>query len=355
MQTAINIVIVFTVLVVIAALVFIVYYKKQEKDRAEGKRTKSNTVSAASDKKVSELKDTREYIKDIEDIREGIIITDDATRFIAALNCRGVGDFYDQSANEQMAVMKGYLGFINTLNTPITYRLFTKELDMDYTIKKYSDKQEEFLQKYKFLEASLSGIPKERAEERERVLKDMEHVKFKIEHLSAQMRAIEHYSSSMVAMEQVQNYVFEWKYRAADFDTDLSPAERFVRAKAELEVLASSKIAALSSAGVKARVCTQGEMIDMCRRVSQPISVERFRMKELDNSSFFDDINTSDSIKSMDLLVGQEFAASVQKNVQDMLFSGPTAESEPVQKQTKEPVNEDKDNGKEVFTFGEEE
>ena len=353
MQTAINIIIVFTVLVVIAALIFVVYYKKQEKERAEGKRTNSNTVSKASEKKVSALKDTRDYIREIEDIREGIIITDDATRFIAALNCRGVGDFYDQSASEQMGVMKGYLGFINTLTTPVTYRLFTKELDMDYTIKKYSDKQEEFIQKYKFLEASLAGISKERTGERERVLRDMENIKFKIEHLDSQMRAIEHFSSSVVAMEQVQNYIIEWKYRAADFDTDLTPAERFVRAKSELEVIASSKIAALSSAGVKARVCTQGEMIDMCRRVSQPISVERFRMKELDNSSFFDDINTSDSIKSMDILVGQEFAAAVEKDLQDLLFFGETDTESP--QETEEPVTEDKEDGKEVFLFGEEE
>lgn len=339
MQTAINIVIAFTALVVIAALVFAVYYKKKEKERAEGKRPVKSTGDSLAGYKTSGLKDSREFIKDIEDIRDGIIITDNATRFIAALNCRGVGDFYDRSASDQIPVMRGYVGFYNTVNKPITYRMNTKELDMDYTLNRYSQKREAFIQMYKNLEASLAGIPLDKTAERRLVQTEMEQIQFRIAHLTSEMQGIEHYSSSAVAMEQVQTYVFDWKYRASDFDTDLSPAERFVRAKAELEVIAASKIAALSSAEVKARVCTQGEMIDICRRVSQPISVERFGMKELDNSSFFEDIVTSESIKNMDLLVGQEFGRNVEAEIRDALTGGNSAA----------------DNGNEVFTFGEEE
>lgn len=359
MQTATTIVIVFTVVIIIAAFVFALYYKKQEQAREEGKRPKSSSASLESKNKASSLKDTREYIKEIEDIRDGILITEGATRFIAALTCRGVGDFYDQSASEQMGVMKGYLGFINTLKSPITYRMFTKELDMDYTIKKYSDKKEEFEKKYKFLEASLSGIPKERQDEQERLLREMKNLEFRIAHLDSQINAINYYSSSAVAMEQVQSYVIEWKYRSADFDVDMTPAERFVRAKEELDVLASAKIAALSAGGVKARVCTQGEMIDMCRRVSQPISVERFRMKELEKSSFFDDINTSDSLKGLEYLVGQEFSSSLRKGFMETLFSDDEASSNEEEQEEDDDEflkdEENEDNGKEVFTFGEEE
>lgn len=348
-------------IILIATVIILVLNKMKEKDVAEGRRPERTQSKATSKPSATQLLDTREFIKDIEDIKDGILITENSTRFIAALTCFGVGDFYDQSAIEQMRVMKGYLGFINTINSPITYRLYTKELDMDYTVKKYSEKREEFIQKYKYLEASLSGIPKERLEEKERVQKEMDSLRFRIEHLTDQIHAVEHFSSSAVAMEQVQNYVIEWKYRAFEFDTDLTPAERFVRAKEELDVIAMSKIAALSAAGVKARICTQNEMIDICRRVSQPISVERFRMKELENSSFFDDINTSESIKNMDLLVGQEFARSVREELYKTLQSGSmempeemNEEPEKTEGMAEKPESKEDSEG-EVFTFGSEE
>ena len=357
----IPIIIAITAIISVGMVVFAVYYKIQEKKR-EGntRRRKSSSASTGSSSSpTSQVKDSRELIKDIEDIEDGILITDDGTRFISAITCRGVNDFYDQSAYEQQMVMKGYRGFVNTITGPITYRMYTKELDMDYTIKKYSDKRDEFIKQYKHLEASLIGVPENNVAERNRIKEDMNSIRFRIQHLTAQMDAVGYYSSSAVAMEQMQDYIFEWKYRAGDFDTDLTPAERLARAKAELEVAASAKIAALASAGVKARVCTQGEMIDMCRRVSQPISAERFRMKELDASSYFDDIVTSDSMERMGYVVAEE-AGEKSRALFNNLFVEQEPEEKPVVKESevekKAPVSNTAGavDGEEVFTFGEE-
>lgn len=342
MGMLIPIIIMITVILSIAMVVFAVYMKIKEKERENGKRRKKSGGSSgdSSSASSSKVKDSRDLVKEIEDIRDGILITDDGTRFISCVTCRGVSDFYDQSASEQMQVMRGYLGFVNTITGPMTYRMYTKELDMDYTIKKYSDKRNEFIQKYKFLESSLIGIKEDDVAERERIKRDIESIRFRINHLTAQMEAVGYYSSSAVAMEQMQDYVFEWKYRAADFDTDLTLEERFVRAKVELEVMASAKIAALSSAGVKARVCTEGELIDICRRVSQPISVERFRMKELDASSYFDDIMTSKSMESMGYVVADEKAEEGKEMLRALLSAEPSENEKKVEREKKETVSE---------------
>jgi hypothetical protein len=239
-------------------------------------------------------------------------------------------------------------------------------------MKKYSDKRDEFIQRYKFLEASLVGIPTDNEEERAKLLEEMEAVRFRSNHLTSEMEAVNYYSSSAVAMEQMQDYVFEWKYREDDFDTDLTKEERFMRAKSELEVMASAKIAALSSAGVKARLCTEGELIDACRRVSQPISVERFRIKELEASSYFDDIITSESMQNMGYVVAEE-EANKSKNMFNEMFSATARavnrdlmedqmareldekkKAEEAEKKSAE-VTADTNDGEEVFRFGEEE
>ena len=358
----ITIIIAITAIISVGMIVFAVYYKIQEKKRENGTRSraKSSSSASSSSSSSSKVKDSRELVKEIEDIRDGILITDDGTRFISAITCRGVNDFYDQSAAEQMQVMKGYRGFVNTITGPMTYRMYTKELDMDYTMKKYSDKRDEFVQRFKSLEASLIGLPESNIEERAKIKEEMESVRFRINHITSQMDAVRYYSSSAVAMEQMQDYIFEWKYRAGDFDTDLTLAERFVRAKSELEVLASAKMAALASAGVKARVCTQGEMIDMCRRVSQPISAERFRIKELDASSYFDDIITSQSMESMKSLVAEEASEKSVALFKDILSAPAQTKEEVKEKEEVQTTNKttgqkkETFEGEEVFTFGEE-
>ena len=377
MGLLIAIIIIITIIAAVAIIVYGVYAVIKNKERENGKRRKkADSSGGGGNVKNSKVKDSRDLVKEIEEIRDGIIITEDCTRFISVITCRGVNDFYDQSAAEQMSVMKGYLGFINTLTGPMTYRMYTKELDMDYTIKKYSDKRDEFIQKYRFLEASLVGIPKEAEADRKRLEEEMESVRFRINHLTSEMEAVNFYSSSAVAMEQMQDYVFDWKYRAADFDTDLTEEERFMRAKAELDVLASAKIAALSTAGIKARVCTEGELIDICRRISQPISVERFRMKELAGSSYFDDIMTSESMENMGYVVAEEaaskgidmfndmFSTTAKAVSKDLMNDQLAREKEQAEKEArkkeekaKDAVKEEEDSAdeEEVFVFGEEE
>ena len=353
-----------TVIISLAMIVGAVYYKIKLKEKEERKQRRKNGDNSNVDQKDSEVKDSRILVEEIEDIRDGILITDNGTRFISAIVCRGVDDFYTLSSPEQMTVMKGYRGFINTITVPHTYRMYTKELDMDYTLKKYSDRRDELIQRYKFLEASLVGIPEEKSGERNRIQEEIKLVQFHINHLTAQMNSVSYYSSSAVAMEQVEEYLFEWKYRALDFDTELTFAERFLRAKMELEVQANAKIDALYSAGVKARVCTNGELIDICRRVSQPISVERFRMKELEQSSYFDDIITSESMKNMGYVVAEEAAQRSMEFLQELFSTTEDEKNENAvlkeevkneeSKEKKEAVmSEETLSGEEVFTFEE--
>lgn len=307
--------------IVVAFVVFYIWFMMKQKQKESGKISQG-TMKSSSNKSSSALKDTKEFIKEIEDIRDGILITDNGTRYIMAITCAGVGDFYDQSASEQLSVMRGYKGFVNTINSPITYKLYPTELDMDFTVNKYVEKREEYLQKYKIIETTIARLKQIDSEEYMELMREKEMIARKIRHIAQQLEGVQFYSSSSVAMEQRQEYVFDWKYSSSDFDKDLTMEERFVRAKAELEVIASSKIAALSSAGVKARVCTQGEIIDACRRVSQPISVERFRQKDIEASAFFEDIVTSDSMEGMSYVVAEDLLAGMGYETEGFLSSG---------------------------------
>ena len=82
-----------TVIISLAMIVGAVYYKIKLKEKEERKQRRKNGDNSNVDQKDSEVKDSRILVEEIEDIRDGILITDNGTRFISAIVCRGVDDF----------------------------------------------------------------------------------------------------------------------------------------------------------------------------------------------------------------------------------------------------------------------
>ena len=112
--------------------------------------------------------------------------------------------------------------------------------------------------------------------------------------------------------DPVETYVFEWQYDPMDFSTDLTQEEIYARAKQELNAKASSMIHALSNSHVKAVRCKTDELIEMFRFYSSPVSASRFKLKDIKNSSFFDDINTSNSLHDLQKHVVDQVALNSQ-------------------------------------------
>ena len=96
--------------------------------------------------------------------------------------------------------------------------------------------------------------------------------------------------------------------------------DRMMR-QAELEAKANAMIYSLSNSHVKAKRCNTEELIEKVRRYSSPISANRFKLKEIMDSSFFEDIVSSDSIEEMTGKVKQLNAENIRADMARTLLA----------------------------------
>lgn len=263
---------------------------------------------------------TRDFVK-IDDIRNNMIVTDNGKRFVGVIKCRGT-DFYYAAPDEQAGIINSYReAFTNTVTEPITYRQYCKGVDLESSIERYNVAFEELSEKAKELEVSLKSIDRELSKgslskeevmylhaERAKLCRKRESYEARLFHLTDQIEYLESFGGANTQPEQVETYEFDWTYNSNDFDVELTPEQIEIRAVQELNGKANSLIHVLSSCGVKAVRCTTMELIEMTRRYSCPVSADTIRIRDIENSNYFDDITASDSANEMVSKIREEIA-----------------------------------------------
>lgn len=298
--------IVMVVMLVVGGLVLLWIFLWQKKR----KRSKINedTVDYSNFNRA----DTADYIK-IDDIDDNMIIVEDGTRFIGVLECHGF-DYELEHPSVQAATCSNYFSFINTITSPITYRQYGEPIDLEDTLDMYKQAYDKLSEEIFDLKEDTDRLVRNQREsensltEDERNLyeeqikknvKKMESLEFRKYHMEDQMRVIGNSSGSNTLPNRVETYVFEWQYDPYNFSIELSKDEVHKRAIDELASIARAKIHALANCNVKAYRCNTEQLIEMCRRYSGPKSAERYKLRDVLKSTYFEDINTSNSLERM--------------------------------------------------------
>lgn len=307
---------VFFIILVVGGLIFgLILMQRQKKNggsTAAGEKDKQKDKTPDND--AITIRDSRRLLEKVEDIRDGIIITDGGARFVAAITCRGVG-LYNESTEEQLSIMRGYQQFLNIANAPMTYRLYSRAVDIDSSKERYMKKFRDISNECGEIEKEIQIAKSKKASEEEVNFLQRELVRCQncVNHLLEQMQLMEYYSDKDVVMDLTQDYIFDWEYKPSAIDAKLTSSEIFAKAKSELYAIADQKITALSAAGVKARICTNDEILDAIRRVSKPLTSEEYKQRVVSSSSFYEDIVSSDSIDSMEEAVINEETFRLQE------------------------------------------
>lgn len=275
---------------------------------SQKKRKARRMAEDRTDYSKLERADTCNYLK-FDDIRDNMIITDNGTRFVGVIKCQGF-ELYAESVQVQSATCQNYYAFINTITTPVTYRQYGQPVDLEDTQILYRERLDAvtgglLLAQAEMKELSDAFNSRKDTMRREDALlyrKNMDALRCRIQalrfrkfHLEDQIRAIGLFSGGNVAPDRNETYVFDWTYHPMDFQMDLTPEEIHQRAVQELRAMSDAKIHALSNCNVRARRATTEDLIEMVRRYSSPLSAERFKLRDIQKSTFFDDIHTSDA------------------------------------------------------------
>lgn len=286
----------------IAAVFFYRYYKMKRREKLS-----DLSVDYSQLKRNNAL----DYLK-FEDIRDGMIVSENGTLFTAVISCRGF-EYESAHVAERVGCQNGYRGFINTIDIPITYRQYCTDVNLSGTCEMYKAAYEEVEEKLFFLNEDFESA-KKTMETMERqygegaiknpdyiqivdVLEDMrkqlENLKWRRFHLLDQLEYAKQLQGRKSDPTFHETYIVDWKYVASNFPVDLSTEEIYARAIDELYSLTTTKIKALSGAGVRARRCSTKELIEMCRRHFNPVSSNYDHLDEEEKKSFFNEIVTT--------------------------------------------------------------
>ena len=277
-------------------------------------------------------KDVQDFVR-LENIKDDMVITENGTRFIGAVRCYGY-DFYSANAPVRERTMMGYINFIASIKTPVTYRQYTKQTDLGPTKEMYRNTYEKLLEQlydytdeYSLMKEELESIRDKDIVREKAVLGRLEELQKKIKslawreyHMRDEMAYLERVSSSDTTPERVEMYVFEWVYDESMFSHELSDEEIYKKAIQELKAAEHNMAFALGNAGVKAVRMRTGELIEAFRQHNNPVSSEHFRMKDVANTSYYNDIIGSSCVSDMRKEVHGELAEEIaQKSAQILL------------------------------------
>ena len=261
-------------------------------------------------------KDAKDYL-DFEDIVDDMVVTDHHRRFIAAIKCNGF-DLRSASSTQIASTLQGYLSFINTIDSPITYRQYSVPMSMDATksmyTARYEELERELFHKNEDRKDMLSHLNEIRGidliqeesiqTELEALQKQIQNLEWRRLHMKDQMDFMEYVFSEVTIHPSVEEaYLVEWEFNPNDYSIELSEEEIHEKAIEMLSNICNNKISILAGCNVSAYRCSTEELIEMFYQHTHPLSSSEFKMADVMNSGFFDEF-----VSSYDLNRKQETA-----------------------------------------------
>ena len=295
-------------------------------------RVKEENIDYSDFKRV----DSVEYAK-FDDVTENMVVADGKKRFIGGISCSGC-EFGDMEESEQLQVIRGYLSFINVLDTQsIQYWQMARDVNLDKMILDYKEQLKRMQEMQYLLTLDYEELKKEsellkdteleRYEEYYHKLRQMQRqiisIGYQIQQLQAQTEYLESISGERADPHLDQVYLFDWVYNALDFTQDLSETDIYAKAEMQLKNKASAYISTLLHCGIKARMLSGVEILEQMRRYTHPVSAAKYRVEDILQSAYDSIAVTSNSLRKaeeradMGMLqkIAEEFQAMEQEGL----------------------------------------
>lgn len=254
--------------------------------------------------------DSVEYVK-FDDVAENMVVADGKKRFIGGISCSGC-EFADLEEAEQLQVIRGYLSFINVLDTQsIQYWQMARDVNLDKMVLDYKEQLKKMQETQYLLTLDYEELKKEsellpeaeqeRYEEYYQRLWQMQRqiisIGYQIQQLKVQTEYLESVSGEKADPHLDQIYLFDWVYNALDFTQDLSESDIYAKAERQLKNKMSAYISALHHCGIKARPLSGVEILEQMRRYTHPISAAKYRVEDILQSAYDSIAVTSNSLR----------------------------------------------------------
>lgn len=255
--------------------------------------------------------DAQDYL-DFEDIVDDMVVMNKHRRFVGAIKCNGY-DYYSASSAQKAATISGYMEFLRTITSPVTYRQCFVRMSMEHTQSMYNKRYEEIERELFHKVADRDSIVERLnvvrgidlvaedtlLKEAEKIQQEISNLEWRRLHMKEQidfMDLVCDESTMEPDIEQV--YLFEWEFNPDQYTIEMSEEDIHKKAIEELGGKARRMISALGQANVRAYRCSTAELIEMFYQQSHPLSAMEFKMPDVVNSPYFDFVLSSNDFNN---------------------------------------------------------
>lgn len=162
MSTEVVQLIVLGVLVLFAAIVFIISKRGKSKDakvknvpsKAPSKKANAENAYKKNPSADVQKEDIFKFME-FDRIEDNMIISQNGEKFTAVVRCKGI-NYNLMSEVEQLSVEEGFINFLNTLKYPVQLYVQAQSIDLKDNIKKYKENMKDIMTEYDDLTADYN-------------------------------------------------------------------------------------------------------------------------------------------------------------------------------------------------------
>lgn len=272
------------VVLVIGAAGFFIYVKFFKK---KGKNISSTDDNEMKGNRVLQSSD----FVPVEFIKNGIVKIEGEDRYVASINCKGF-DFATATPAERLNCQSKYLGFVNTITSPITLRIDSTAVDLTPQIQNYERIRRERMRERNIKQEQFNELrDKHRkmgdGEERMRVedlLGELDAqitvLEKKIMHLDSLIRYETELSGRNANPVQEERYIIDWEFNPNDYPPNITDKEILEKAETNLGTKLANMSKTLSDAFVKSKRDNDDELFNLNYRHFHPFGGDYYKYNE---------------------------------------------------------------------------
>ncbi len=242
--------------------------------------------------------DTAEYIA-IDDIKRGMVIKDNYRTYIAGVKTNGI-NFHDLTKREQGNVMLNYIGYSNTIDSPVKMVIQASEDDVDCFLSNFDEIKQKRLMEMEELSNEIKELKKnyERVKDDnsakgiiEREIKKKEKMLLNTEWMLKRNETKRYFiesTTSAIKLDKFESYIFkEYTHDDDAFGYKLSRKEIVDRAEKELWVKLKSVKQGHEACGAECSILSSDEIAQVLRSTFNPLEGSDYKIKDALKSDMF--------------------------------------------------------------------
>jgi len=254
---------IFAVIVGLGIAYLVMWAKRNKEKEATSNLSKEKGTNSKASANGWEKQSIFNFME-FDSVDDNMIIQNDGTRFLMAIECQGVN--YDlMSGVEKASVEEGFVQFLNTLRNPIQIYIQTRSVNLEHSISTYKEKLrkvEEKLNKMKMQYYDMKESGEFSKEQLDRAFFELT----KQSNLYEYGRDVINDTERMSLNKNVLNkkfYIIVPFFASELASNDLDKAEIKSLAFSEIYTRAQSLVSSISACGVRGRILRTNELIEL--------------------------------------------------------------------------------------------